>query len=360
MAQKKILFLVPYPLDESPSQRFRFEQYLNFLESSGNAITLQPFLNSANGRIFYNRGSLLAKAGVLLIGFVKRLGMLFTAIRYDLIFIHREAAPVGPPVIEWVLAKVLRRKFIYDFDDAIWLTDRANESMLLQIAKCRSKVSSICRWSYRVSCGNQYLREYASQFNADARYIPTTIDTEGWHNPTLYKKPTGEFITIGWTGSHSTLKYLKALEKVLKQIESAFPKIKILVIADREPDLNLKSLQFLPWNKHSEIEDLLRIDIGIMPLPDDEWANGKCGFKALQYMALKIPCVISPVGVNSRIVDHGTNGFLASTTADWLTTLEELIHDATLRTKIGEAARLRVVDHYSVLSTTPLYRSLFE
>src|SRR5690606_4454603 len=173
------------------------------------------------------------------------------------------------------------------------------------------------------------------------------------------KENTGK-ITIGWTGSHSTLKYLKEIEPVLQYLETKYPHVQILIIADKKPDLQLQNLEFIKWNKETEAEDLSKIDIGIMPLPDDEWSKGKCGFKALQYMAMEIPCVISPVGVNAQIIDHGINGFLAESDQAWITHLEHLINNQSARVLLGKAGRKKIIENYSVLSNTANFLSLFE
>src|SRR5688572_27299650 len=173
---KKILFLVPYPLHESPSQRFRFEQYFGLLRDHGYHYTIQSFLNSDNWKVFFKPGNTVVKAAALATGFAKRLIVVFKSPMYDFVFIHREAAPIGPPIFEWILAKVFGRKIIYDFDDAIWLTDRPSEPWILKVAKWRTKVESICGWSYKVSCGNEYLCSYANQFSSNVVYNPTTIE----------------------------------------------------------------------------------------------------------------------------------------------------------------------------------------
>lgn len=360
---RKILFLVPYPLAESPSQRFRFEQYFGLLQRHGYEFSVQSFLDSATWRAFFSSGNTLTKVKALFIGLVKRFIVLFKSPMYDFVFIHREVSPIGPPVFEWILAKILRRKIIYDFDDAIWLTDRQQESWILRIIKWRSKVSSICRWSYKVSCGNAYLCNYAAGFNRTVVYNPTTIDSENLHNPALYSLPdkTQPKIRIGWTGSHSTLKYLREIEVVLRKILYEYPYVEFIVIADQAPTLlGVPSAKFIPWNKETEIKDLLQFDIGIMPLPDDQWAKGKCGFKALQYMALKFPAIASPVGVNATIIQHGVNGLLCEGPQEWEEALRKLIEDSNLRKAMGDKGRQTVLENYSVLSNSANFLSLFE
>jgi glycosyltransferase involved in cell wall biosynthesis len=248
---------------------------------------------------------------------------------------------------------------IYDFDDALWLTDVQSESVLIRFIKWRSKVRSICQWSYKVSCGNEFLCSYARQFNQRVVYNPTTIDTDALHVPPHTKWQSGKLITVGWTGSNSTLKYLKSLEPVLADLEKRCGSVQFMVIADKPPALSLSRLIFKAWNRDTEIADLSQFDIGIMPLPDDDWTRGKCGFKALQYMALEIPAVASPVGVNPSVIDQGVNGFLPSSHEDWETQLLLLIENEDLRADFGRNGRRKVVDQYSVRSNAGRFLSLF-
>lgn len=354
------MFLVPYPLNESPSQRFRFEQYLKLLAQEGYVCHFQTFLDAQNWQYFFSSGNFLKKAFALVKGFAKRCLIFFHVASYEWIFIHREVTPAGPPIFEWIIAKVFRKKIIYDFDDAIWLTDRKHESPLLRMIKWRSKVASICRWSYRVSAGNEYLCNFARLHNPNVVLNPTTIDTELLHNPALLqvkKNPTR--IVIGWTGSHSTLKYLKEVEAALLILEKKYSHIEFLVIADRPPQLSISNLRFVPWSLQTEITCLAEADIGIMPLPNDEWANGKCGFKALQYMALQMPVVTSPVGINTSIVDAGVSGLFATTIPEWVHQLETLINNADLRKKMGVGGREKIIKNYSVTSNGVTFLSLF-
>lgn len=360
MTSKKILFLIPYPLKESPSQRFRFEQYFPQLEANGFTYEVSSFLNSQNWQVFFKPGHVLSKVGMLLGGFARRFAAVLRATRYDYIFIHRETAPLGPPIIEWIIAKVLGKKIVYDFDDAIWLTDRPHEGKLFRIAKWRRKVGDICQWAYKISCGNEYLRAYAATHNPSAFFNPTTIDTEYWHNPDLFPVTRNDrMITIGWTGSHSTLKYLYGIEAVLQRIEREIPSVRIVVIADRQPALDLKSLVYLAWNEKTEIADLATFDIGIMPLPDDEWSKGKCGFKILQYLAMGVPAIASPVGVNVDMITNGETGYLCTSPEEWYEALKKLIENKELRRSMGAKGREFVKAQYSVASNTSNFLRLF-
>ncbi len=355
----KILFLCPYPVGHSPSQRFRFEQYFEILRAEGFQITISPFLSVKGWQVLYKRGNFFTKLAVITRGYLLRCAQLFTLPSYQWVFIHREAAPLGPPVFEWVISKVFRKKIIYDFDDAIWLPNTSGVNKIAAFLKWHGKVKHICRWSYKVSAGNHYLCEYAADWGKQVVYNPTTIDTENLHNPTHYPVKNKTGIRLGWTGSHSTLKYLNPLASVFEQLQSEFPNLTLRVIADVPPQLNLKFIEFVAWNKETEIEDLLQIDIGLMPLTDDAWAKGKCGFKALQYLALGIPAVVSPVGVNTTIVTQGINGFVCSTDEEWLTHLRTLIFDTGMRKQMGLEGRKTVEAHYSVRSNTSTFVGLF-
>jgi glycosyltransferase involved in cell wall biosynthesis len=354
----RILFLVPYPHGQAPSQRFRFEQYLPALTAAGYTYQLAPFLNEATWKILYKPGQSLTKILGILNGFGRRLRLLLRVSSYDFVFIHREAAPLGPPVIEWMIAKLLHKRIIYDFDDAIWLANTSEANRIAAGLKWHQKVASICRWAYKNSCGNAYLAAYARQFNPQSLVNPTTIDTEHLHNQVRDQSAPGRLI-IGWTGTHSTLKYLDQVVPVLAQLEAEGLDFEFRVISNQAPALPLRSLVFVPWRKDTEIADLLAFHVGLMPLEDDLWAKGKCAFKALQYMALGIPALVSPVGMNLEVVKHGYNGFVCASSSEWENSLRQLLMDVDLRQDLGRAARLTVEERYSVKSNTQNFLNIF-
>ncbi len=352
----KVLFLIPYPLNSAPSQRFRFEQYINLLKINNIEPVSQSFIGVNTWKVLYFNGNLYLKIAGLLSGFFKRFCFLFTVSEYQYIFIHREAAPVGPPVFEWFLAKVLRKKIIFDFDDAIWIAQTGKENFLTKVAKNPGKVNKIIKWSYKVSCGNSYLKNHALKFNKNVILNPTTIDTEGLHFK--LKDQNTDKVVVGWTGTHSTMMYLEQAIPFLRKLYQ-IKEFKLLVISNRKPDFEFPHMEFVKWTELTEQEDLLEMNIGIMPLADNEWTRGKCGFKALQYMALGIPAVVSSVGVNTEIVDQGVNGFVCDSEADWLKHLTDLINNAQLRSDMGIKAREKVLNNYSVKSNQENFLSLF-
>lgn len=350
----KVLILCPYPEDSAASQRFRFER---FRQLPGLEFHQRAFWSKGAWRRLYLPGRVGPIAFQMLGGFLRRFLLLFTLHRYHGVLIHREAAPLGPPLFEWLIARVWRKKIIYDFDDAIWLPNTSAANRMITPLKCHWKVKWICRWAYRVSCGNAFLADYARQYNRRVSVIPTVVDTRRQHNRLKDHRPGR--MTVGWTGSHSTLRFLQPLVPVLQELEREFS-FDTLVIADQDPALPLQGYRFRSWQRESEIEDLLEIDIGLMPLDDSPWAFGKCGFKAIQYLALGIPAVVSPVGVNSQIVKEGHSGRLCRTSQEWKMAIQELLEDFSLREKMGKEGRAFIEQHYSVKAWKDAFRKLFD
>jgi len=354
---KTIFFLVPYPEGEAPSQRFRFEQYLSILKKNGFNTEIHPFLNQSTWKTLYSEGNVLKKVFGMLGSFWRRFLLLFRLRKADYIFIHREVSQVGPPIFELIISKVLRRKYIYDFDDAIWLPNYSETNARFHRLKAYWKVNYCMKWASTVVAGNEYLANYARQFNKNVHIIPTTIDTENHHN--LLSNHSQAKPVIGWTGTHTTMQYLNELIPILKKLETDFD-FTFLVISNEKPEYDLKSLEYIKWQKETEISDLARINIGVMPLKNDIWAEGKCGFKGLQYMALGMVALMSPVGVNSSIIRDGENGFLAQTSEEWEEKLKLLLKNRALREKLGIAGKETVEMRFSVNANKEKYLLLFQ
>jgi glycosyltransferase involved in cell wall biosynthesis len=353
----KILFIAAHRPGRSPSQRFRFEQYLDYFKQKGFDHELSYLLSASDDKAFYSPGHPFRKLSILLKSAFGRMSDAIKAKKYDIIFIQREAFMTGSVFFEKML-KRSGKKVIFDFDDAIWLLDTSEANKRFEWLKDPGKTSKIIALSDMVIAGNSYLAEYAGKFNDNVRIIPTTIDTE-YHKRNGYVKKSDK-ICIGWTGSLTTIKHFEYAVPVLRRIMEKFGhKITVKVIGDPSYRNEELGIQGVAWDPETEIDELLEMDIGIMPLPDDEWAKGKCGLKGLQYMALELPTIMSPVGVNSEIITDGVNGFLASTEDEWVEKLSALISSAELRSRVGKAARQTVEEKYSVTSQRDKYVQCF-
>lgn len=341
----KLLIIADHRLNRSPSQRYRFEQYLDFLKSEGWTWELSEIINEKDDKLFYSAGNYLNKAWILFKSLFIRLNDLRRAKKFDAIFIQREALLLGSSFFEKHFFK--RSKVVFDFDDSIWLLDTSPENKKFEFLKNPDKTKINIAHAHYVIAGNSFLANYAKQFNHKTIVIPTTIDTD-FHTPKT-ELSVKEKIVIGWSGSISTIKHFELAIPALKEIQNKYPnKIEIHVIGQgsyKHPELNIISKK---WSSTTEVNDLKCFDIGIMPLPNDDWVKGKCGLKGLSYMACGVATIMSNVGVNSEIITHGENGYLAANQQEWLDYLSQLIENTDLRHKMGNAGRETVVQNYSV------------
>ncbi len=351
----RVLVLVPYPPDQAPSQRFRIEQWIPHLRTLGIECHLVPFMDDGLYRRLTRPGDTVGKAVGLLRAAVRRWGVLSEIAAYDLIFLHREAIAVGPAILERLIAR--RKPVVFDFDDAIWLTNQNRVNPLAEWVKCPGKARSIARRASAILAGNAYLGEWAHRYNRSTFVVPTTLDTEG---PYSRRKTHGpcDVPVVGWSGTTSTLRYLEMMRPVLEELGRR-RRFRLRVIYNglgvRWPGIEM---DWRPWNSGQEVEDLLGFDVGLMPQPDEEWAKGKCGLKALQYMALGIPSVASRNGVLPEIIEQGRSGFLAASPAEWLEHLQGLLDDWKLRGAMGEQARITVQERYSAAAHVPRIASI--
>lgn len=344
--KRKILYIVPHRFGRSPGQRFRCEQYIPHLQANGFEITYSNLLTEKDDAAFYAPKKYFSKFIILLKSFCKRCRDVKRAFNHDYIFIYRESMMIGTTVFDR-LFKLSGAKIIIDFDDSIWLPDTSEGNANLSWLKKPSKINNTIRLADMVFAGNAYLAEYALQFNKNVKIVPTTIDTTYHKNAVATQE--NKQITIGWTGTSTTLKHFESIVDVLITLKQKYGnRICFKLISDVYYKNEALELETSFWNKLTEIADLLSIDIGIMPLPDNRWTRGKCGFKGLQYMSLGIPAVMSGVGVNCDIIDDGVNGFIANTPVEWETKLSLLIEDTQLRKKLGECGKETIYSRYSV------------
>jgi glycosyltransferase involved in cell wall biosynthesis len=352
----KILIFTPAPANISPSQRFRIEHYIKLGKEKGVDFTVKPFYSNKTWSVLHLKNHLFQKVGGIFWGFVKRFFSLFTLFNYDFVYIHREAAPVGPPVIEWLIAKVFRKKIVYDFDDNIWTSLASEANPGVARIKCAWKCANICKMSYLVSVGNDFLAKYALQYNKNVHVIPTVVNTENYHNK-LKNQDEGK-ITIGWTGTYTNLHNLSKISGVIKKLKEKYD-FNFHIIANKDPMLEGVEYIYKKWNLQSEISDLLEMHIGIMPLANTDIELGKCGFKAIQYASLGIPAVVSPVGANKNVITDGIEGYWADSEEEWYNKLEKLICDKELRKQMGQNGRNKMLSKYSVETYKDVFFGFF-
>jgi glycosyltransferase involved in cell wall biosynthesis len=353
----KVLSIAPAIYDTSPGQRYRLEQWEPLLKEKGVEITYSPFETDELRRILYQTGSIGRKIKAVVEGMNRRRREVKSLEGYDLIYVFREAALLGPPWFERRIAGS-GIPMVFDFDDAVFHAYRSPSNGYLSYLKFPNKIGEICRLSTHVMAGNQYLADYALRFNQNVTIIPTTIDTDKYQP--LEKDSTPETLTIGWSGSFSTIQHLDTIRDVLQELAREEKFVLRVIASSDKYELPGVETEALKWRSDTETEDLRKIDIGIMPLPDDQWSKGKCGLKALQYMALGTPTVCSPVGVNSTIIRDGENGFLADSKDEWIAKLKKLLHSAELRKKFGAAGRKTVEESYSAKSQAPRVFEVFQ
>lgn len=345
--KKKRLLLLPGSYN-SPSARFRIWQFVQPLVLSGFNVSIRVITPDRKGygknvksrlwKIFPYRVKSILRL-------ISALWILKDAKRFNFIIINRD---IVPELKIRFLEKYLIAndcKLIFDFDDAIHLGKRSE------------KLATFLPGCYFITPGNQYLADFALQYNSNVRIIPTVVDTTHY-SPAVSRTP-GK-VRIGWSGSSSTNIYCLPILKPILELLSKELDFEFLVISNEDPKINWEGVQtkFLPWSAETEVSNLQLIDIGLMPLNDSPFERGKCGLKAIQYMALGIPALVSPVGVNGLIVTHNKDGFHCLDNSEWLKYLRLLISDRSLCSKLGTEARSKVVEFYSVEHAMNIWRSI--
>ncbi len=341
-----------------PSSRYRVFQFLPHFQAAGIGCRVDALF----GEIYFSILKVhpwalrtLLKIPYVSVCFLRRLWTLLTLGRQDLIVIEGQLFPYAPPLAERLL-RWCRYRVAIEMDDAIYLTPGHEKKMPALLSMATGAI-----------VGNDQLAAYARQFSSRVSVVPTVVDTERFiPDPTRSvgsPEPSSEPITIVWIGLAYNLKYLDVLAPALRALQSTF-RLTFRVVSSRPPHMPGVEIEFRPWDFHREVADLQDATIGVMPLEDTEWARGKCGLKLLQYLAVGMPSVASPVGVNRDIIVNGANGFLAATEQEWHERLDTLCRQPRLRARMGQAGRRTVEERYSLAVWGPrlvdVYRTFAE
>jgi glycosyltransferase involved in cell wall biosynthesis len=351
----RVLALSPMP-EEGAGCRFRVAQFIPYLASVGIDVTLRSLFDSDFFRLVYQPGRYLHKAFSFAELSLKRLDSLRDASRFDVILIYREMFPIGPALVERLLGMRRRPPIVFDFDDAIFLPSVSDANRLISALKAPGKVATIIRHSDHVIAGNDYLAAYARRFNDAVTVIPTCVDTTRFVPQPLASRSnngSGPEPIVGWIGSPTTASYVRGLSPVLQRLRGHHPFVLRVSGAGERLEVGGVTTEQPTWSLSDEVRLFNTCDVGVYPLADDEWSKGKCGFKAIEFMACGVPVVASAVGVNREIIEDGVNGFLASSDDEWVEKLGRLLGDRELRRRFGEAGRRTIEARFSLRVHAP-------
>lgn len=338
---------------QAASTRQRLLQYLPTLRNAGIDVEWHALLDDdyVRGLTQDRKTSKLAIAR----RYAERMRQLAAARGADALWVYAELFPYLPAAFER-LAFAGGAPVIYDFDDAFFHQyDAAPRALVRRMLS--GKLEPLLRGAAICACGNAYLRDYAERFCERTTILPTVVDTDAY-----VPAPAGRHgpVSIGWIGTPSTWRYVRPMLPLLAELAAERGvRVRVVGAGDAAEADRFDGLDLIDWREDTEIAEVQRMDIGVMPLPDEAWARGKSGYKLIQYMACGLPVVASPVGVNAEIVAPGETGFLAQTPAEWRQALAALLDDTALRRRMGEAGRARAVAQYSLEHCAPQMADLF-
>ncbi len=346
----RVLALATFP-DEAAATRFRVAQYIEPLRERGISIELQPFLSSKQFAEFYSGGGKASKIGGILRSSVARIAGLLDAKKYDLLFVQREAMPFGPAIFEYLYQNIGRMPMVLDLDDATYVRYVSpTYGRLGSALKFFGKTDKLIDRADLVICGNRYIAEYAERRGTPATVIPTIVDTEIFRP--LDKD--NDIPVIGWIGTHSTFPFVERLFPTLQKLAEKHDfRLKLVGTGREKIALEGVEVDCQPWSLEREVSDFQNLDIGLYPISvsgsaSEDWLAGKSGFKAVQYMAVGVPFVMSPVGICGEMGLHGETHFNAETDEDWYNFLEKLLSDSNLRGQMGKAGRHHSLSTYGL------------
>jgi L-malate glycosyltransferase len=353
MHKQKILIICPYPEGIAGGQRLKYEQYFESWHEAGFEITISPFFNHAAWRILWQEGHLLSKILYTILGYFKRIGDLFRLRKFDKIYVYMWVTPLFDSVLERLFL-LIAPNLIYDFDDSVFL-DGTNikGNFFRKYIKNNNKSQILIKHSSSVITSSPYNLDYCiamNKLNAGI-YIPCSLDQNRF---IPFNNFSREKITLGWTGTFTTINYLDSIKHIIENACKQF-NLKLVLITNFDYDIDGIDMEVIRWKEDTEIQDLQKIDIGLYPVIPSNWALGKGGLKTLQYMSIGIPSISTNFGTSTKIVTHGKNGFLVNNDQEWLDNIKLLIDDPSLRKNIGINAREHVLRNYSTAAIERLY-----
>jgi len=358
---KMMLVLCPYPVGVAAGQRLKFEQYYADWTLEGWSVDVAPFMDHRLWNVAYERGHIAQKVVGTLRGCARRIVDVIRVHRYDLIYCFMYVTPIGTSVFERVIRRMTTR-LIYDIEDNVLTTrDRVETSRnrVLRIARSGGKARFLIRSADHVITSSPFLNDACLKINEKkaCTYISSSVDTDRFVPANRYSNDS--VVTVGWTGTFSTRAYLDLLRSVFRELAKR-RQFRLRVIGNFDYELEGVDLEVIRWTLEREVADLQGIDIGVYPLALEEWATGKSGLKAIQYMAFGIPCVATDIGTAPMIIRDGENGLLVRTEQEWVAALERLIDDPELRRRLGEQARKDAVERYSTRAVAADYRRVLD
>lgn len=357
-ARRRMLVLCPFPYGVAAGQRLKYEQYFDDWRAAGFDIEISPFMDRAMWDIVYEPGHLVGKVFGTLRGHLRRLRDLFRISRYDLVYVFMWVTPFGTSLMER-LTRRLARHMVLDVEDNV-IADAAGANQhhvnpIARLLKGPGKARFLISTADHVVTSSPYLAETCAALNrrGAATYITSSIDTDRF--VPAAPRADAQPVTIGWTGTFSSKVYLDQLRPVFARLAERVP-FRLRVIGNFDYALPGVDLEVIRWSAQKEVEDLQGLDIGVYPLPLDDWVLGKSGLKAIQYMAFGLPTVATEVGTTPRIIRSGENGILVRSDDEWVEALERLVRDPALRRRLGAQARADAVANYSIKAVAAAYR----
>lgn len=344
----KVLTLVPSQKGYSPGQRGSIELWEDILKPEGIELVYAPFETDKLREILHKEGNSASKMFEMIRGYARRIKLLRNLDEFDAVFVYREAALLGPAFLEKMAAR--KKPIIYQLDDPLFMPYKSPTNGYLSYLKFFGKIKEIIKMSKVVMVNSSGIRQYAEQFNKNLWQVPSIVDTK-----VFSYKPFAEDLKrpcIGWSGSPTTLKNIRLVEKPLQKMSEKD-------IADIHfiggTDFGLENVKYSAqkWNGETEVEDLRKIQIGLVPLPENSWNGYKFIMKTAQYLALGIVPVGTPMASNTEVIKHGENGFLAATDAEWVEYLTILAEDSNLRNAMSHQAAQDAQENYSLEANAP-------